>query len=205
MQETEETWVWSLGREDALEKGMATHSSILAWEIPWTEEPSGLQLMGVPKEWDMTEQLSIAWSLSRYKSHCAWRRKWQPTPVFLPGKFHGWRSLVSYSPWGGKESDRTEPLHFTSPHIGLPRWLSSKESTCQCGRHGVQCLGQEDDPGEGNGNPFQYSGLGNPMDREAWWGTVHWITKSQTWLSDWAWAHITSPFNVTNLHVAMLW
>ena len=41
-----ETWVWSLVREDPLEKGMATHSSILAWEIPWTEEPSGLQFMG---------------------------------------------------------------------------------------------------------------------------------------------------------------
>ena len=41
-----------------------------------------------------------------------WRRKWQPTPVFLPGKFHGWRSLVGYSPWGHKESDTTEQLHF---------------------------------------------------------------------------------------------
>ena len=42
-----------------------------------------------------------------------WRRKWQPTPVLLPGKFHGQRSLVSYSPWGRKESDTTEQLHFT--------------------------------------------------------------------------------------------
>ena len=41
-----------------------------------------------------------------------WRRKWQPTPVFLPGKFHGWRSLVGYSPWGRKELDTTEWLHF---------------------------------------------------------------------------------------------
>ena len=41
-----------------------------------------------------------------------WRRKWQPTPVLLPGKFHEWRSLVSYSPWGHKESDTTERLHF---------------------------------------------------------------------------------------------
>ena len=43
MQETQETWVLSLGREDALEKEMATHSNIPAWEIPWTEEPGGLQ------------------------------------------------------------------------------------------------------------------------------------------------------------------
>ena len=40
-----------------------------------------------------------------------WRRKWQPTPVLLPGKFHGWRSLVGYSPWGHKELDITERLH----------------------------------------------------------------------------------------------
>ena len=42
------------------------------------------------------------------------RRKWQPTPVLLPGKFHGQRSLVGYSPWGRKELDTTERLHFTS-------------------------------------------------------------------------------------------
>ena len=42
------------------------------------------------------------------------RRKWQPTPVLLPGKFHGWKSLVGYSPWGRKESDMTERLHFLS-------------------------------------------------------------------------------------------
>ena len=45
---------------------------------------------------------------------CLWRRKWQPTPVLLPRKFHGWRSLVGYSPWGRKQSDTTEWLHFTS-------------------------------------------------------------------------------------------
>ena len=49
MQETQETWVQSLGWEDPLENGMATHSSILAWEIPWTEEPVGLQSMGLQK------------------------------------------------------------------------------------------------------------------------------------------------------------
>ena len=43
----------------------------------------------------------------------SWRRKWQPTPVFLPGESHGWRSLVGYSPWGRKGSDTNEQLHFT--------------------------------------------------------------------------------------------
>ena len=46
MQETQETWVRSLGREDPLEEGMATHSSILAWRIPWSEEPGKLQSIG---------------------------------------------------------------------------------------------------------------------------------------------------------------
>ena len=49
MSTMQETWVRSLGREDPLEKGMATHSSILAWRIPCTEEPDGLQPMGLPK------------------------------------------------------------------------------------------------------------------------------------------------------------
>ena len=53
----QETWVPSLGREDPLEKETATHSSILAWRIPWTEEPGGLQSMG-HKESDTTERLS---------------------------------------------------------------------------------------------------------------------------------------------------
>ena len=46
-----------------------------------------------------------------------WRRKWQSTPVFLPGESHGWRSLVGLSPRGRKESDTTERLHFTSPKV----------------------------------------------------------------------------------------
>ena len=58
LQETQETWVQSLGREDPLEKEMATHSSILAWRIPWTEEPGGLQSMG-HNESDMTVHMRV--------------------------------------------------------------------------------------------------------------------------------------------------
>ena len=54
----QEIWVQSLGQEDILEKGMATHSSILAWRIPWTEEPGGLQSWSL-KELDTTEQLTL--------------------------------------------------------------------------------------------------------------------------------------------------
>ena len=68
-----------------------------------------------------------------------WRRQWHPTPVLLPGKSHGWRSLIGCSSWGRWESDMTERLHF---HFSL------------------SCIG------EGNGNPLQYSCLENPRDGE---------------------------------------
>ena len=67
MQETQETWVQSLGWEDPLEEEMATHASILAWKIPWTEEPGGLQSVGRGwwgkghNELNMTEQLVHIW------------------------------------------------------------------------------------------------------------------------------------------------
>ena len=51
-------------------------------------------------------------SLLTWAGKSPWRRKWQPTPVFLPGNSHGWRSLVGYNPWGRKELDTTEQLHF---------------------------------------------------------------------------------------------
>ena len=78
-----ETRVQSLGQEDPLEKEMVTHSSILAWKIPWMEEPGRLQSMGSQKS-DMTEQFHFT-----HFSHFIlyqWRRKWKPTPVFLPGE-----------------------------------------------------------------------------------------------------------------------
>ena len=85
-----------------LEKAMATHSSILVWKIPWMEEPGGLQSMGslrVVHDW--------ATSLSIF-TFMHWRRKWQPTPVFLPGESQGWWSLVGCRVWGRTESDTTE-------------------------------------------------------------------------------------------------
>ena len=83
------------------------------------------------------------------------RRQWHPTPVLLPGKSHGRRSLVGCSPWGLEESDTTERLHF---HFSL------------------SCIG------EGNGNPLQCSCLENPRDRGAWWASVYGVSQSQTQL-----------------------
>ena len=87
------------------------------------------------------------------------RRRWHPTPVLLPGKSHGRRSLVGCSPRGREESDTTERLPF---HFSL------------------SCLG------EGNGNPLQCSCLENPRDGGAWWAAVYAVTQSWTrlkWLS----------------------
>ena len=84
------------------------------------------------------------------------RRQWHPTPVPLPGKSHGWRSLEGCSPWGRYKSDTTERLHF---HFSVSRI------------------------GEGNGNPLQYSYLENPRDRGAWWAAIYGVAQSQTRLT----------------------
>ena len=81
------------------------------------------------------------------------RRQCQPTPVLLPGKSDGQRSLVGYSPWGRKKLDTTEWLHF---HFSL------------------SCIG------EGNGNPIRCSCLENPRDREARWAAVYGVAQSRT-------------------------
>ena len=67
-----------------------------------------------PKYWRSSFSISPSNEYSGLITFRIWRRKWQPTPVLLPGKFHGWRTLVGYSPWGRKESDTTEQLHFPS-------------------------------------------------------------------------------------------
>ena len=84
------------------EKAMAPHSSTLAWKIPWMEEPGRLQSMG-----SLGVGHDLATSLSLF-TLMLWRRKWQPTPVFLPGESQGRGSLVGCSLWGCTESDTTE-------------------------------------------------------------------------------------------------
>ena len=81
------------------------------------------------------------------------RRQWHPTPVHLPGKSHGWRSLEGCSPWGHWGLDMTEWLHFHSS---------------------LSCIG------EGNGNPLQCSCLENPRDGGARWAAVFGVTQSWT-------------------------
>ena len=73
---------------------MATHSSTLAWKIPWTEEPGRLQSM---ESWRVRHDWATSLSLFTFMH---WRRKWQPTPVFLPGESQGRGSLVGCHLWG---------------------------------------------------------------------------------------------------------
>ena len=107
---------------------MTTHSGILAWRIPWTEELGGLQ---------------------------------------------------STYPWDLKESNMTEQLTLTHTFRHKSWWLSTNESICNAGDVGsIYGLGRS--PGGENVNPFQYSCLGNPMDRGALQTSVHGVAKSQT-------------------------
>ena len=119
----------------------------------------------------------------RYKNHCPAfllrRRQWHPTPVLLPGKSHGWRSLVGCSPWRRAESHTTERLPF---HFSL---------SCN---------------GEGNGNPLQCSWLENPRDGGAWWAAVYGVAQSRTRLkrlsSSSSPAFLPSPFRLRVCSVA---
>ena len=92
-------------------------SSTLAWQIPWTEEPGRLQSMGslgVGHDW--------ATSLSLF-TFMHWRRKWQATPVFLPGESQGWGSLVGGRLWGCTETDTTEATQQQQQHRYIQREL----------------------------------------------------------------------------------
>ena len=97
------------------------------------------------------------------------RRQWHPTPVLLPGKSHGRRSLEGCSPWGHWGSDTTERLHF---HFSF------------------SCIG------EGNGNSLQCSCLENPRDGGAWWAATYGVAQSRTWLK---WLSSSSSSSIPNV------
>ena len=123
-----------------------------------------LWFQGVAQNDNETSRMSFisSWTNQLYRMLCSvflwpsldkWRRQWHPTPVLLPGKSHGRRSLVGCSPRGLEQSDTTEQLHF---HFSL------------------SCIG------EGNGNPLQRSCLENPKDGGAWWAAVYGVAQSWT-------------------------
>ena len=184
MLETQETWIQFLGWEDPLEKQMCypLQSSCLenfmdrgAWQaaVDGVSESRTQLNDWVHSLLDVRGLVNRhSWSLPIYSSEsqrkstqmaigissklwCKRRRQWHPTPVLLPGKSHGWRSLEGCSPWGRWGSDMTERLYF---HFSL------------------SCIG------EWNGNPLQCPCLENPRDGGAWCAAVYGVAQSQTWL-----------------------
>ena len=103
--------------------------------------------------WDYTKLNRLFLCILMWLKVETWKRQWQPTPVLLPGKSHGRRSLVGCSTLGWKKSDTTERLHFL---------------------FSLSCIG------EGNGDALQCSCLENPRDGRAWWAAVCGVTQSQT-------------------------
>ena len=149
--EIQKTQFWSLGLEDSLEIEMATPYSILAWRIPWAEESGGLQSMG-------TQRVGHDWATNTVSL-------FTHTPV-------AFISYIFYDTcWW-----------FVCNLLGLPRCLSGKESPCNAGVTGDMgsIPGSGRSPGGRHGNPLQYSCLKNPVDRGAWWATVHSVAKSWT-------------------------
>ena len=113
------------------------------------------------------------------------RRRWHPTPVLLPGKSHGRRSLVGCSPWGRAMPEKalapTPALvpgksHGPRSLVGCSPWgLEESGTTERLHFHfSLSCIG------EGNGNPLQCSCLENPRDGGAWWAAVYGVPQSRT-------------------------
>ena len=110
-------------RKHFTEKVMAPHSSTLAWKIPWMEKPGGLQSMGslrVGHDW--------ATSLSLF-TFIHWRRKWQPTPLFLPGESQGWGSLVAAVCGVAQSWTRLKWFSSSSREHFIQRWAQQRTET----------------------------------------------------------------------------
>ena len=130
---------------------MATHSSVPAWRIPGMGEPGGLLSVGshrvrhdrsdsaaasiislwaIYRAFLVTQQAMQEMQVWSLGGKTPWRRKWQPTPVFLPGKSHGQRSLEGYSPWGRQRvrrelvAEQQQKLLTNGSHICLVQWLA---------------------------------------------------------------------------------
>ena len=125
--------------------------------LVWCDAPITQALNRVTRKHQKKSKLGASYKIKWSVNSQRWRRQWHPTPVLLPGKSHGWRSLEGCSPWGHWGSDATERLHL---HFSL------------------SCIG------EGNGNPLQCSCLENPRDSGAWWAAVYGVALSRTRWSD---------------------
>ena len=122
----QEVWVRSLGPEDPLEKGMATHSSILAWRIPWTEEPGGLQSVGLQRAWH--DWATFTFCCFFPWCHCDCRYRFYLFVVIVNtgvAKNRFWKPDLQYQPnWGSPQ------LHLSPPsskwRMAVPVWIQSQ-------------------------------------------------------------------------------
>ena len=171
-----------LGWKDPLEEEMATLSSTLAWRIPWTEAPGELQSMGSHRvEQDWVTNTNLYKGFINMKSPAFTN---QGTSITLTHLLYS----VASSPLEAPLSPFLELSLGLKSHGGKKKyslwsytWLVQNPpgNAGDAGDSG-SVPGSGRSPGVGNGNPLQYSFLGNPMDRGAWWAAVHKVTKSWT-------------------------
>ena len=170
---------------------MAPHSSTLAWKIPWMEAPGGLQSMGLLR---VGHDWANSLSLFTFRH---WRRKWQPTLVFLPGESQGRWSLEGCRLWGCTGSDTTEATSQQQPCVywrrqwhptpvllpGKSHGWRSLEGCSPWGRWGLDMTEQlhfHFHALEKEMAIHSSSCLENARDRGAWWAAVYGVTQSRT-------------------------
>ena len=188
----QEMWVRSLGGEDLLGEETAICSSILAWEMPRTEEPGGLLSVG-------SQRVGHDWAQLSAEAAEGKRLRWDKWSLLSTTGFehtflgahppHHWASVwllfwksqgamsrqeqqILGRPWHGLFSQNRAFHHYTGLWVlGLPWQLSNKESAYNAGDTG-SIPGSERSPGGGNGSPLKHSWMEYPMDRAAWWAAV---------------------------------
>ena len=171
-------WAGSLSHEDPLNKGKATHSSIFAWRIPWTEEPGGLQSRGLQRvrhNWSDSARMYSTGTTTQYIITYMGKNLKRNRYLYM----FNWITLL----YTWKQHNTVNQLYFNNNNNNNE--IVGKESAYNAGDTGDKGLipGLGSFPGGENSKSFRYSCLKNSMDRRAWRAVVHGVSKSWTWLS----------------------